>query len=144
MTSIDDCRLITLGKVTRREGNITAVEGGQDIPFDIARIYYVYDIPGGEERGGHAHIGLQQVIVSVIGSFAVTLRDGRSVRTVQLRSANEGLYVPQLIWRDLIEFSHGGICVVLASLPYDEEDYIREYDRFLAIKSSDAPARSRE
>ncbi len=134
MTTVDDCRLVSLRKITRAEGSITPIEGGVDVPFAIARVYYIYDVPGGESRGGHAHLRLEQMIASVIGSFKVVLRDGARERVVELRNADEALYVPQLIWRELVDFSHGGICVVLASARYDEADYIRDYDEYLRVK----------
>lgn len=134
MTSIDDCKIIELPKVSARQGNITPVEGIKTIPFDIRRVYYLYDVPGGETRGGHAHKGLQQLIVSVMGSFDVILDDGRQRKTVSLNRAYYGLYIPPMIWRELENFSSGGICLVLASQLYGEDDYIREYDQFLKEK----------
>ena len=133
-TRVDDCRLIELPKISRPEGNLTAVESGGIIPFEVARVYGLYDVPGGETRGGHAHRALQQLLVSVMGSFDVVLDDGRRTRTVTLNRAYYGLYIPRLIWRELVNFSSGGICVVLASLPYDEAEYIRDYALFLTQK----------
>ena len=133
MTTVDDCKLIDLPKITARQGNITPVEGNKDIPFDIERVYYLYDIPGGAARGGHAHKELQQLIVSVMGAFDVVLDDGQRKRTVRLDRAYYGLYVPMMIWRELENFSSGGICIVLASMPYGENDYIRDYDEFLKL-----------
>ena len=134
MTTVDDCKLIDLPKITARQGNITPVEGNKDILFDIERVYYLYDVPGGESRGGHAHKKLQQLIVSVMGSFDVVLDDGQKKKTVTLNRAYYGLYVPKMIWRELENFSSGGICLVLASMPYDEDDYIRDYDEFFTVK----------
>ncbi len=134
MTTVDDCKLIDLPKITARQGNITPVEGAKDIPFDIARVYYLYDVPGSESRGGHAHKELQQLIVSVMGSFDVVLDDGQKKKTVTLNRAYYGLYVPKMIWRELENFSSGGICLVLASMPYSEADYIRDYNLFLKKK----------
>ena len=134
MTTIDDCKLIDLPKISARQGNITPVEGNKDIPFDIERVYYLYDVPGGESRGGHAHKELQQLIVSVMGSFDVVLNDGQKKKTVTLNRAYYGLYVSKMIWRELENFSSGGICLVLASMPYDEDDYIRDYDEFFTVK----------
>jgi hypothetical protein len=134
MKTIDDCRIIELPKIRRVEGNITFVEGGSSVTFDIARIYYLYDIPGGESRGGHAHKELEQLIVSVIGSFDVVVDDGCRRKTIVLNRAYYGLYVPKLIWRELTNFSSGGICVVLASQCYDEQDYIRDYQEFLKAR----------
>ena len=134
MTTLDECRVITLPMVHRAEGNITPVEGGRDIPFDIARVYYLYDVPGGAERGGHAHKQLEQIIVSVMGAFDVVVDDGERRETFRLNRAFYGLYVPRLMWRELVAFSSGGICLVLASRPYEEEDYIRNYDDFTEYK----------
>lgn len=134
MTSIDDCKIIELPKISARQGNITPVEDIKTIPFDIRRVYYLYDVPGGETRGGHAHKGLEQLIVSVMGSFDVILNDGRQRKTVSLNRAYYGLYIPPMIWRELENFSSGGICLVLASQLYGEDDYIREYDQFLKEK----------
>jgi hypothetical protein len=130
-TSIDDCKLLELRKIYRPQGGLTPVEGMTDIPFQIARVYYLYDIPGGEARGGHAHVHLQQLIVSVMGSFDVILDDGSRRKTVTLNRAYQGLYVPRLIWRELVNFSSGGICLVLASLRFEEDDYLRDHDAFV-------------
>lgn len=136
VTGVEDCRLLELRQIPRREGKITPVEGLRDIPFEIARVYYLYDVPGGENRGGHAHKQLQQLIVSVMGSFDVVLDDGRSNRTVTLNRGYRGLYVPRLIWRELVNFSSGAVCLVLASRPYEEEDYIRDYETFVEEKGA--------
>ena len=137
MSSICDCRIIELRKISNRRGNITPVEGGHNIPFDIERVYYLYDVPGGSIRGGHAHKELQQLIVAVMGAFDVLLDDGIEKKTVRLDRAYYGLYIPAMIWRELENFSSGGISLVLASLPYDESDYYRDYNDFLnAIKQS--------
>lgn len=133
-TTIDDCRLVRLPRIHRVEGDITPIEGHHDVPFPIARVYYIYDVPAGSSRGAHAHRELEQLIVSVIGSFGLVVSDGRDRRRIELRDADVGLYVPRLIWRELVDFSHGGICVVLASAPYDAADYIRDYDEFLRVK----------
>jgi hypothetical protein len=134
VTSVDDCRLVELPRVARREGSITPIEGGVDVPFPVARVYYLYDTPGGAARGGHAHRELEQLIVAVMGSFRVALRDGTGERVVELNRAYHGLYLPRMIWRELDSFSSGGICVVLASQPYEERDYIRGYDEYLQAK----------
>jgi hypothetical protein len=136
MTTVDDCKLIDLKKISARQGNITPVEGNSDIPFDIERVYYLYDVPGGETRGGHAHKELQQVIVSILGSFDVILKDGNQKKTIKLERAYYGLYLPKMIWRELENFSSGGICLVLASKLYDENDYIRDYGIFLREKNN--------
>ena len=134
MSVVDDCRVLELRQIARREGKITPVEGGRDIPFDIARVYYLYDVPGGESRGGHAHRELQQLFVSVMGSFDVLLDDGHDRKVVTLNRGYRGLYVPRLIWRELLNFSSGAVCLVLASHPYEEGDYIRDYDVFRETK----------
>lgn len=127
---VDDCRLVDLSRILHPQGSVTPVEGGVHVPFEIARVYYLYDVPGGASRGGHAHRELQQLIVAALGSFDVVLDDGRRSRTVSLNRAYVGLYMPRLIWRDLVNFSSGAICLVLASLPFDEHDYLRDYSDF--------------
>ena len=134
-TSIYDCSIIQLGKVHNRAGNITIVEGEKNIPFNINRIYYLYDIPSGESRGGHAHKNLYQLIVAASGCFDVLLDDGLNKKIVKLDRPNYGLFVVPGIWRELIEFSSGSVCLVLASLTYDQNDYIRDYDVFKQIKN---------
>jgi len=136
MKTIDDCRLVDLPRITRREGNITPVHGSVEIPFDIQRLFYVYDVPGGEGRGAHAHRELQQFIVSVMGSFEVTLDDGLARRTVTLSRAYYGLYVPNTVWAELAGFSSGAVCLVLCSDHYREEDYIRDYDDFRRFRNA--------
>lgn len=135
-TRIDDCGVIDLPRVDRDVGSITPIEASRDVPFPIARVYYLYDVPGGVDRGGHAHIALQQLIVSALGSFDVIVDDGFSRKTFSLNRAYVGLYVPPGIWRELKNFSSGAICLVLASLPFDETDYIRDYADFLRRKKS--------
>lgn len=137
-TSLADCRLLELPRIERPQGNLTPVEGEREVPFELARVYYFYDIPGGERRGGHAHSRLEQVIIAAMGSFDVVLDDGSGRQTFRLDRAYRGLYIPPMIWRELEGFSSGGIGVVLASQPYSEDDYIREYDRFQAQKRSGA------
>jgi hypothetical protein len=133
-TTVNDCSVIDLPRIARREGQLTPVEGIHQVPFDIARVYYLYDVPGGETRGGHAHLELQQLLVSVMGSFDVLLDDGERKRIVTLNRAYQGLLMPRMIWRELLNFSSGAVCLVLASLEYDEADYIRDYQQFLAHK----------
>ncbi|MDY0198709.1 MAG: FdtA/QdtA family cupin domain-containing protein [Tenuifilaceae bacterium] len=133
-SSVYDCVILPLSKIHNRAGNITIVEGQSNVPFDVKRIYYLYDIPGGEDRGGHAHRELQQLIVAASGSFDVLLDDGINKKVVTLNRPDYGLMVVPGIWRELMEFSSGAICLVLASLYYDELDYVREYDDFLIFK----------
>lgn len=133
-TTIHDCNIIELPKISERKGAITAIYSGVQVPFNVGRVYYLYDVPGGESRGGHAHKELQQLIVSIMGAFDVVLDDGKERRRVHLDRAYYGLRIQRMIWRELENFSSGGICLVLASLPYDENDYIREYDTFLREK----------
>jgi hypothetical protein len=128
--SVYDCVILPLSKIHNRDGNITVVEGQQNIPFDVKRIYYLYDVPGGEDRGGHAHIELTQLIVAASGSFDVLLNDGINKKIVTLNRPDYGLLVVPGIWRELMEFSSGGICLVLASHIYNESDYIRSIEIF--------------
>jgi dTDP-4-dehydrorhamnose 3,5-epimerase-like enzyme len=131
--SVFNCSVIELSKINNRAGNITPVQENKDVPFDIKRVYYLYDVPSGETRGGHAHKGLYQLIVAASGSFDVVLDDGKNKRTITLNRPNYGLYVTPYIWRELINFSSGSVLLVLASLKYDEDDYIRDYSNFLAL-----------
>ncbi len=130
--SINNCKLVDLPKITDPRGNLTFVEGGNHIPFDIKRAYYLYDVPGGAERGGHAHKGLQQLIIAMSGSFDVVLDDGRNKKRYHLNRSYTGLYVCPMIWRELDNFSSGSVCMVLASQKYDEDDYYRDYSEFLS------------
>jgi len=127
---IELARVINLRKMSDPKGNLTPIEGGADIPFEIRRVYYTYDIPGGETRGGHAHVQLQQFIIAVSGSFDVVLDDGTRRASFFLNRSYYGLYVPAMVWRELANFSSGSVCLVLASDHYDEADYIRDYDDF--------------
>lgn len=129
---INQCRIIDLPKVTDPRGNLTFVEANRHIPFGIERVYYLYDVPGGAERGGHAHKGLQQLIVAMSGSFDVVLSDGREQRRYHLNRSYVGLYVCPMIWRELDNFSSGSVCMVLASNYYSEDDYYRDYDAYVA------------
>ena len=131
LTTVYDCSLIELSKHHHEKGNITVVENNLTVPFDVQRTYYLYDIPGGEERGAHAHKKLQQLIIAASGSFDVILNDGNVKRRFTLNHPYQGLYVKPGIWRDLGEFSSGAVCLVLASEPFDEEDYIRDYHSFM-------------
>ena len=119
-----------------RQGSLTYIHGEKNIPFDIERIYYLYDVPGGAKRAGHAHKELQQIIVSVSGSFDVLLDDGQNKKRVSLSRPYFGLYIPRLVWRELVNFSSGSVCLVLASLPYDEDDYLYEYEGLIEYKKN--------
>lgn len=130
-SSVYDCTIIELDKHHHEKGNITVVENGLTVPFDTKRVYYLYDVPGGESRGGHAHKNLYQLIVAASGSFSVTLDDGKVKRTFMLNRPYQGLFVVPGIWRTLDDFSSGSVCLVLDSECYTEEDYIRNYEEFL-------------
>lgn len=129
--SIADCKIIELPKITDPRGNLSFIEGGQHIPFDIKRVYYLYDVPGGSDRGSHAHKKLHQFIVAMSGSFDVVLDDGKEKKRFHMNRSHYGLYVCPMMWRDLDNFSSGAVCMVLASKRYDETDYIRDYEQFL-------------
>lgn len=132
--TVDKCQMISLPKITDPRGNLTFVEGGNQIPFSIERVYYLYDVPGGAERGGHAHKGLHQLIIAMSGSFDVVLDDGKNKKRIHLSRSYGGLYVCPMIWRELDNFSSGSVCMVLASNRYDEEDYYRNYEEFIQGK----------
>ena len=132
--TLDACNVITLPKITDPRGNLTFIEGNNHIPFDIKRVYYLYDVPGGAERGGHAHKDLYQLIIAMSGSFDVVLDDGFNKKRVHLSRSYNGLYVCPMIWRELDNFSSGSVCMVLASNCYDENDYYRNYDEYLAAR----------
>jgi hypothetical protein len=134
-SSVYDCSILPLIKIHNRAGNITIVEGGTNIPFQVQRIYYLYDVPSGEVRGGHAHKVLYQLIVATSGSFSVQLDDGVNKKIVMLNRPDYGLLIVPGIWRELFEFSSGSVCLVLASTKYDSADYIRDYSEFKKHKN---------
>lgn len=134
-SSVYNCNVIELPKQHNPAGNITVIENGIQVPFEVKRVYYLYDIPGGETRGGHAHYELRQLIVAASGSFDVLIDDGKNKKLVNLNRPNFGLLVVPGIWRELINFSSGAICLVLASQIYEEADYIREYNEFITYKN---------
>ena len=137
--NVFDCTMVELDKHhSNRRGNLTVVENGQTLPFDVKRVYYLYDIPGGESRGAHAHKELSQLIIAVSGSFRVTLDDGSVKRSFFLNRPYQGLYVKPGIWRDLDDFSSGAVCMVLASEVYKKEDYIRDYSEFVEFRKKKA------
>jgi dTDP-4-dehydrorhamnose 3,5-epimerase-like enzyme len=129
--SIDDCRMIDLPKISDPRGNLTFIEGTHHIPFEIKRVYYLYDVPGGALRAGHAHKQLRQFFVCMSGSFTIKLDDGRRQKEINLKRSFHGLYVCPMIWRELYDFSSNSVCMVLASTFYDESDYYRDYASFL-------------
>lgn len=130
LMSIDGCQIIDLPKIADPRGNLTFIEGNNHVPFLIERVYYLYDVPGGAERGGHAHKELRQLLIAISGSFDVVLDDGRQRKKVQLNRSYNGLLINSMIWREIENFSSGAVCLVLASRRYDEEDYYRDYDAF--------------
>lgn len=129
--SIEQCRVIELPKISDPRGNLTFVEGGNHVPFDIRRVYYLYDVPGGATRAAHGHRALHQFMIAMSGSFDVLLDDGHAKRKFHLNRSYYGLYIPPMIWRDLDNFSSGSVCMVLASERYDEADYFRDYGQFM-------------
>jgi hypothetical protein len=132
--NLDSCRVIDLPKIVDHRGNLTFIESGRHLPFSIERVYYLYDVPGGAERGGHAHKELQQLIIAIAGSFDVTLDDGKDKRKYHLNRSHFGLYVSPMIWRELGNFSTGCVCMVLASSFYSEADYFRSYSDFMMAR----------
>lgn len=141
MRGLAACSLVNLPKVADPRGNLTFIEGNVHVPFEIQRVYYLYDVPGGAERGGHAHRALQQLIVAMSGSFDVLLDDGVGKKRVHLARSYYGLYICPMIWRELDNFSSGSVCMVLASQHYDEADYYRDYDQFVVdARAGHSPA----
>ena len=132
--TVYDCSVIDVSKIHNEAGNITVVENGENIPFDVKRIYYLYDIPGGEVRGGHAHYELEQFIIAASGSFDVVLDDGKNKKRVTLNRPNLALHIVPGLWREIDNFSSGAICMVLASQSFREQDYIRNYKKFKELK----------
>jgi len=128
--SFSKCKIIEFPKISDPRGNLSFIESGRHVPFDISRVYYLYDVPGGAERGGHAHKELSQLIVAMSGSFDVVLNDGHASKRIHLNRPFQGLYVCPMIWRELDNFSSGAVCMVLASNFYDEVDYYRDFDEF--------------
>jgi len=134
--TVDDCRIIDFPRIVDERGNLSFAQSMDQVPFEIKRVYWLYDVPGGESRGSHAHRQLEQLIVAAGGSFTVTLDDGTRKKTFFLNRPYQGLYVPAGIWRDLYDFSSGSVCMVMASAPYVEDDYLREYDEFLEFRQT--------
>lgn len=136
--TIEQCRIIHLPKVQDPRGNLTFIEGSKHVPFDVKRVYYLYDVPGGAERGGHAHKELQQLIIAMSGSFDVVLDDGHRQWRFHLNRSYYGLYISSMVWRELDNFSSGSVCMALASTYYEEPDYYRDYEEFIkAVKVID-------
>lgn len=130
---LEQARIINLPKISDPRGNLTFVEGHKHIPFDIKRVYYLYDVPGGESRGGHAHYELEQLVIAASGSFDMILNDGVNQQRFHLNRSYYGLFIPKMIWREMDNFSSSSVCLVLASMRYDESDYIRDYNEFLRL-----------
>ena len=129
--NLDQCQIFDLPRINDPRGNLTFIEANRHIPFDIRRVYYLYDVPGGSERGGHAHKALHQLIIAISGSFDICLDDGDAKKTMQMNRSYNGLYVCPMIWREIDNFSSGAVCMVLASDYYDEQDYYRDYSAFI-------------
>lgn len=128
---VDQCYIVDLPRIGSERGNLTFIEANVHVPFAVERVYYLYDVPGGASRGAHAHRTLEQMIIAASGSFDVVVSDGHRERTFSLNRSYYGLYMPRMIWRDLVNFSSGSVGLVLASRPYEESDYIRDYDEYL-------------
>lgn len=135
MYNVSDCKIVDLSKVHNDAGNITVLENNKNIPFDIKRIYYLYDVPMGADRGGHGHYALQQYVVAASGSFTFVLDDGVNKREFFLNDPSKALHIQPGIWREIKNFSSGSICLVLASHEYNEGDYIRDYDKYLNYRN---------
>ena len=133
-TTLDDCKILELPKIADPRGNLTFIESRRHVPYSFNRVYYLYDVPGGAERGGHAHKNLHEFLIAISGSFDVNIDDGKHKRKFHLNRSYYGLYICPMIWRDIDNFSSGSVCMVLASDFYDEDDYYRDYDRFLKVK----------
>jgi hypothetical protein len=132
--SLETCKVIDLPKITDPRGNLTFIEGGCHVPFAIQRVFYLYDVPGGADRGGHALKTCHQFLIAMSGSFDVILYDGRENKRIHLNRSYCGLYLPPMIWREMDNFSSGSVCLVLASAPYDEKDYYRDYAEYLRVR----------
>ncbi|MBF6595768.1 MAG: WxcM-like domain-containing protein [Thermaceae bacterium] len=130
---LEQARIINLPKIGDPRGNLTFIEGQKHIPFEIKRVYYLYDVPGGESRGGHAHYKLEQLVIAASGSFDMILDDGKQKQRFHLNRSYYGLYIPKMLWREMDNFSSSSVCLVLASMMYDESDYIRNYDEFIRV-----------
>jgi hypothetical protein len=130
--NLDKCQIFDLPRINDPRGNLTFVEASRHVPFEIRRVYYLYDVPGGAERGGHGHKALHQLIIAMSGSFDIHLDDGYAKKTIHMNRSYNGLYVCPMIWREIDNFSSGAVCMVLASDYYDELDYYRDYNQFIS------------
>lgn len=135
MFTVEDCHVVELPIVHNESGSISVLENNENIPFDIKRVYYLYDVPMGAERGGHGHYELQQYVVAASGSFTFVLDDGKNKKEVFLNHPNKALHIKPGIWREMKDFSSGSVCLVLASHQYDEKDYMRDYEDFLKYRN---------
>lgn len=139
MAMMEHCRIIDLPKHADPRGNLSVVEGGVQVPFDIERVYYLYDVPGGSARAGHGHIELQQLMIAMSGSFDVIVDDGYERKKFHLNRSYYGLYIPKMMWREVENFSSGGVCLVMASTKFDKSDYYYDYNDFAAmVRAKDA------
>ena len=139
LSRLDDCRVVELPRHRHANGSLSVVENDGSVPFDVRRVFYLYDVPGDSSRGGHSHRVAEEFIVAASGSFDVTLTDGHDTRTYSLNRPYRALYIPAGIWRNIDNFSSGSVCLVLTSLPYDEEDYVRDYDIFKQLPAEKLP-----
>lgn len=135
MNTVFDCNIVALDKVKNRAGNLSSVQNLNNIPFEINRVYYIYDVPGGSDRGGHAHKELEQFVIAVSGAFDVLIDDGVNKTTIRLDRPNNALHIKKGIWRETRNFTSGSICMVIASHPYDPDDYINEYENFKLFRN---------
>jgi dTDP-4-dehydrorhamnose 3,5-epimerase-like enzyme len=133
-TTVDDCKMIELPRKYDRRGSLTYIYNNEHIPFDIQRTFFTYDVPGGADRGAHGHLETEQFLVSAMGAFEVRVDDGLEQKEFRMERAFYGLYIPTMIWAEQIRFSSGGICLVMASTPYKEGDYVRDYQEYLELK----------
>lgn len=140
MTQMKQCRLIDLPRHNDPRGNLSVIEGGVQVPFDIKRVYYLYDVPGGSSRAGHGHLELQQFIIAMSGSFDVIVDDGFERKKIHMNRSYYGLYIPKMMWREIENFSSGAVCLVLASTHYDRDDYYHDYAGFVAAAQSASKA----
>ena len=139
--SLIDCKLIDLPKINDPRGNLTFVESGRHVSFDIKRVFYLYDVPGGADRGGHALKSCHQFLIAMSGSFDVVLYDGKEKQRIQLNRSYYGLLIPPMIWREMDNFSSGSVCLALASAAYDADDYYRDYNEYLTALAVSRPAK---